>query len=253
MQSFALVFDVLRVFLVVVHLLAMAVAVGLVFWQDLALLSSQRLNALRFKLSTRRVTRALIGLWSSGLAILALDTGLDFTELVNMPKMQAKLLVVSLLSLNGLALHCLAFPALVGAQMRWPLPRTAAAVSVLGAISTVSWLYALFLGAARPLTQTLGFGGFIGLYISLVLVAATVALVYVRPHVQRLMGQPAGFTQGRTPAIMCSLARAETAKPMHQRESLKRPVPQVVAVPRETGHPPTDISSSSLSVPTAYN
>lgn len=243
MQASPLVFDILRVLLVVVHLLAVGVAVGLVFWQDLALLRSRRLNALRFRLSAVRVTRALMVLWASGLAILALDTGFDPAKIAGLPRTQAKLLVVSLLTFNGWALHRIAFPALLGARTRAPSARTAAVVSVLGAVSSVSWVYAMFVGVARPLAQALGFAGFISVYLGLLLAALAVALVFVRPQVQTLMWRPAGFTKGQVMAIVCGLAQTERAGTLHRLRGLDSAVSQVATAPPDTGSrgiPPTE-------------
>jgi hypothetical protein len=234
MQAFSpLVHDTIRVLLVMVHLVAVAVAVGLVFWQDIALLTSRRINSMQFRLSSIRVTQALIVLWLSGLAMIGLDTGFDIGVLAAKPKIQAKLLVVTLLSLNGWALHRIAFPALMG--MHKNSARTATLVAVLGAISTASWVYAIFLGVARPLAQSLGFAGFIGLYGALLLMGMAVALLFVRPHIETLLLRPAGFTAGQIIAILLGLGRAERAGALHRHKSLGRHVMQVAIEARRHG------------------
>jgi hypothetical protein len=58
---------------------------------------------------------------------------------------------------------------------------------VLGAISTASWLYATFLGVARLIAPSMSFTAFIALYGVALTVGIAVALVYVRPRVERLL------------------------------------------------------------------
>lgn len=190
------ILDAIRVTLIFIHVIAMAVAVGLMCWLDIALVTSRRVNAMQFQLSSTRIARALVVLWLSGLAVMGLDSQLNLDVLAMMPKIQAKLLVVTLLSLNGWALHRFAFPALMDNRTRFPTTTTTTILTAMGAISTVSWIYASFLGIARPLASTLGFGGFIGLYAALLIMGVTTALRYVRPRVERLLREPADFSAG---------------------------------------------------------
>ena len=190
------ILDAIRVTLIFIHVIAMAVAVGLMCWLDIALVTSRRVNAMQFQLSSARITRALMVLWLSGLAVMGLDSQLNLDALAVMPKIQAKLLVVTLLSLNGWALHRFAFPALMDNRARFPTMTTTTILTAMGAISTVSWIYATFLGIARPLASTLGFGGFIGLYAALLIMGVITALRYVRPRVERLLREPADFSAG---------------------------------------------------------
>lgn len=184
-----LVSDTLRVLLVLTHLVAVAVAVGLVFWQDIALLRSRHIDPAQFRLTSVRVTQALIVLWITGLVIIDLDTGFDLAVLSEKPKILAKLTVVVLLSLNGWVLHRIAFPALAGTRKN--STRTATLVAVIGAISAVSWLYAIFLGVARPLAGVLGYAGFMGIYAGLLLLGMATALSVMRPRIENMLRQPA--------------------------------------------------------------
>ena len=58
---------------------------------------------------------------------------------------------------------------------------------VLGAISTVSWLYASFIGVSRSIAPLMSFEDFVSIYGVLLTVAIVVALVVVRPRVERLL------------------------------------------------------------------
>lgn len=91
------------------------------------------------------------GLWLSGLAIVALDTGMDPALIAAKPKLLAKLVAVGVLTLNGALLRWWCFPRLVSDQ---PLSRAeAAALMCSGALSTTSWLIAAFYGIARGLSS----------------------------------------------------------------------------------------------------
>ncbi len=80
---------------------------------------------------------------------------------------------------------------------RWPFqssadsgPETALACSCLwslGAISTVSWLYASFVGVSRWMAPLMSFTDFIALYGVLLAGAIVFALVFIRPRVERLL------------------------------------------------------------------
>ena len=69
------------------------------------------------------------------------------------PKIQAKILIVMLLTLNGVVLHHVVLPWLqkAGSLLELTPSRTTFAVFA-GAVSGVSWLYAAMLGVGRPLS-----------------------------------------------------------------------------------------------------
>ncbi len=140
----------LRLALLFAHLLACVFALHDVLQADWRLLRGslgrEDLDAVR-----RRVHRSLLALWITGLAIAAVDLGGAPAMLAAKPKIAAKLAVVLALTINGLALNRHAFPLLAsgrrldGASLRW--------LMACGALSSGSWLFAAFLGLARPLAQ----------------------------------------------------------------------------------------------------
>jgi hypothetical protein len=167
------------------HVVTYAIALSAVLRADVALMKVQRLDVVRLADTARIVTYALIGLWANGLMLVAFDVGLDVTAFQASPKLAAKLLVVSLLTVNGLALHALAFPLLTRGEL---VPRGGVFVPVvLGAISTASWLYATFLGVSRLIAPSMSFTGFIALYCAVLTAGIAIALVFVRPRVERLL------------------------------------------------------------------
>lgn len=231
--SSTLILDTVRILLVATHIVAVAVAIGLVFWQDIALVTSRRINALQFQLSSTQVTRALLVLWLTGIAIIGLDTGLDLAVIAAKPKILAKVTVVVLLSINGWVLHRFAFPALLGTHKN--PRRTAALVTTLGAVSTVSWLYAIFLGVARPLAQVLSYTGFVGIYATLLAVGIAMALYFTRPHIEMLLSQPTGFTAQQVMAILFGLGRIAPEGSLSRHASLERHVGHVADGARHYG------------------
>ena len=87
----------------------------------------------------------------------------------------AKVVVVSVLTLNGAALHAWVFSRLAGLGARVESqPWWAVA---MGAVSSASWLYATFVGVARLAAPWLSFSGFALLYAAAAGMAVAVALV----------------------------------------------------------------------------
>lgn len=167
------------------HLVTFAIALTTVLRADLGLLRARRFDAGRLARTAGRLGRALGVLWLSGAALLVFSNGPDATTWLQGAKATAKLLVVGALTANGLALHALVFPHLQRGGLQ-----TAHAVAlsvVLGAVSTASWLFASFVGSARLVAPSMGLADFLGLYAAALVLAIVVALVYVRPRVDRLM------------------------------------------------------------------
>jgi hypothetical protein len=194
MQTFAFV----RLLLLLVHVMAFAVALGCVLREDARLLSARPIDAESLRSAGRLVRSALIVLWASGLALLVLDTGGALGRIADNPKMLAKLTVVGVLTANGVALHTLAFPALLG-EIRHS-GHAAAIAAALGGISAASWLSATLLGIARAQAKGYDYAQFMTGYAGLLALALAFALLVVRPRVARkLAGGMRGFDR-RLPA-----------------------------------------------------
>jgi hypothetical protein len=165
------------------HVVAFSIAFSAVLREDLALFHARRVDLQRLRQTAHTLTITLAVLWASGLALLAIDAGLDMSGLGASPKAQAKLLVAAALTANGLALHAWAFPMLQASDGRDPLNATLPVV--LGVTSTVSWSYAAFLGVARVIAPSMSLTSYLAWYAASLLVAITCALLFVRPHVAR--------------------------------------------------------------------
>jgi len=168
-----------------VHTVAFAIALSAVLREDLALVRAGRIDLRRLVETTHTLTCALIALWATGLALVVFDVGFDARAFVASPKLAAKVFVVSALTANGLALHTLAFPILRGRGV--PDSFGLSVPVVLGAISTVSWLYASFIGVSRWIAPVMSFTSFIAFYGVLLVAGITVALLFVRRRVERLL------------------------------------------------------------------
>lgn len=174
----------LKNLLVFVHLIAMAVAVGKMLEFDLRFLRAAHLpltgsmrRALR---ATQRVMAAtLLVLWGTGLALVALAGWQDPNALHN-EKLWMKLVTVACLTLNGVVLHRFAFPLLAGDRpflgLAW---RQRLGLTLCAVMSSVSWLYASFLGIARSWNHSASFGHMLAVYLALLALAAVAGAGFV--------------------------------------------------------------------------
>ena len=140
------------------HLLGTSLALGAIVATDIRLLG--KLANARVRIAPpnpfvmRLISLALVLLYLTGACLLWLGWQAD-PEYLNNPKLQGKLLLVLLLSLNALVLHRVTFPGLVNARRvaRWKL-RDFLRVAVPVALSNALWMYCAFLGIARPWNHT---------------------------------------------------------------------------------------------------
>jgi hypothetical protein len=170
------------------HVIAFAVAIAEVFRGDLRLLRQRRIDPLALARTARLVSYALLVLWASGLILIYIDTGFDPAAILSKPKLVAKLIVVAALSANGALLHTAAFPLLENGR-RTPY-RAALVCSLLGSISTVSWLYAAFLGVGRVIAPAMTLELFLALYGVALLGGLVVAAFVVAPMLARRIAAP---------------------------------------------------------------
>ncbi|QEY62127.1 hypothetical protein FXN65_08610 [Metapseudomonas lalkuanensis] len=151
--------ELVRLAIVYMHLIACCVAVGLVVTSDLAMArqllrgdDSAHCRPSHLESLQRTISLALLVLWVTGAAIILLDMSVKgWTYLLN-PKLQAKVMIVALLTLNGMLLHRAVLPALARAGSLLALqPAMRSLTMFAGTVSAVSWFYAALLGVGRPL------------------------------------------------------------------------------------------------------
>jgi len=166
------------------HLLACCVALGGIIISDAkCILRKGQLTesdtVFLMELS-RIVSIALIVLWLTGLSIIAIDFSHwpSWAELAAKPKLIAKLTVVSILTLNGYLLHRIVLPNFAARKTLCSIETARLrTMFMLGAVSATSWLFAAFLGIAKPLAAALGFTGFMTMYAALIVGAISTALL----------------------------------------------------------------------------
>ena len=171
----------MKTLIVYAHLLAACVAIGILLIQDLALAKSKGspLSATAIKDLTKSAEImfiALILLWISGLSLVLIGY-LDNPEqyLMN-EKLWAKFTVVSVLTLNRIALHYFSFPRVTSRKGLLGLPTfEQILVTLTGALSSVSWLFACYLGIARPWNYTVDYNYIMFIYSGLLICAIIVA------------------------------------------------------------------------------
>jgi hypothetical protein len=175
----------MKTLLVYAHLIAACMAIGILLMQDLALsktrgqpLSGEAIESLHRSAGIVFVT--LVLLWVTGLGLVVYGYLENPNYLMNQ-KLWAKFTVVSLLTLNGLFLHFYSFPKLTAPQgfigHSW---REQLIVLITAVVSVVSWLYACYLGIARPWNYIAPYAYVMLIYTGFLAVALLCALEYWR-------------------------------------------------------------------------
>jgi hypothetical protein len=175
----------MKTFLVYLHLIAACVAIGILFIQDLALsklrgrpMAADAIDELHK--SGGIVFVALVVLWVTGLGLVVLGY-LDNPAYLMNQKLWAKFTVVSILTLNGLLLHYYSFPQIVSAKgFIGQGLREQLVILVTAVISVVSWLYACYLGIARPWNNVAPYAYVMTIYAACMGLALLIALEYWR-------------------------------------------------------------------------
>nr|ACY24858.1 conserved hypothetical protein [uncultured organism] len=171
----------MKTLIVYAHLLAACVSIGILLIQDLALAKSKGgpLSATAIKDLTKSAEImfiALVVLWISGLSLVLLGYLENPQQYLMNPKLWAKFTVVSVLTLNGIALHYFSFPRVTSRRGLLGLPTfEQILVTLTGALSSVSWLFACYLGIARPWNYTVDYSFVMFIYSGLLVGAFIVA------------------------------------------------------------------------------
>jgi hypothetical protein len=148
-----------RMAIIYLHLIACCLAVGLVLTSDIAMVKQlvrgnpeERLDPKHLLDLQKTVSRALLALWVTGAAVVILDASIKGLGYFANPKLQSKVAIVTLLTVNGMALHKYVLPWMQkgGSLLRLSFNQRMIAIFA-GAVSGVSWFYAAMLGIGRPL------------------------------------------------------------------------------------------------------
>ena len=175
----------MKTLLVYAHLIAACIAVGILLIQDLALskLRGRPMGAemiAELQKSAGIVFVALVVLWITGMG-LVVNGYLDNPAYLMNQKLWAKFTVVSILTINGLFLHYYSFPRLMSPKgFNGSLVSEQLFVVLTAVVSVVSWLYACYLGIARPWNNVAPYTYVMAIYAACLGVALVVALEYWR-------------------------------------------------------------------------
>jgi hypothetical protein len=199
--------------LVYAHIVAFALALTTILKEDVRFFRRERIDAASLLASAKLVKWLLLVLWATGIPMVIMDIGTDVSLLLSNSKLVAKLIVVAALTLNGILLHFIAFPILIG-KAKNPT-RGATIAATLGAVSTASWLYASFLGASRIVAPYFSLYDFVTLYLLVLAIAVLVAILVVRDRLERSL--KSSYNSARLSAkqgyeISIALLEAEIAR-----------------------------------------
>lgn len=171
----------MKTLIVYAHLMAACISVGVLLIQDLALAKSRggRLSDAAARELTKAadiVFIALVILWISGLSLVLMGYLENPQQYLLNEKLWAKFTVVAVLTINGIALHYFSFPRVISVRgLMGQSSIDQVLVTLTGAISSVSWLFACYLGIARPWNYTVGYSYVMFIYSGLLVCAFVVA------------------------------------------------------------------------------
>ncbi|MGV8835048.1 DUF2214 domain-containing protein [Cellvibrio sp. UBA7671] len=167
----------MKTLIIYAHLLAACVAIGILLIQDLAIIRSRGAPLSKGAInelikSARIVSVALVFLWVSGALLVVLGYFENPQQYLLNQKLWAKFTVVLILTINGVFLHYYSFPRVTGTHGLLNLSVVEQVlVTLSGAVSSVSWLFACYLGIARPWNDTVDFSYIMSIYMSILIVA----------------------------------------------------------------------------------
>ncbi|WP_084810972.1 hypothetical protein [Ensifer sp. BR816] len=175
-----------RTFLRLLHFAGLIIGFGGAVFLDLLLARYRRMTMTadlvgNIEWVSRFVALGLLLLWISGAGFLLLYQVSEPEKLMN-PKIWAKITIVAILSINGLAIHRLVLPFLrrrIGMQLLAGLrPRAKVTLIGCGVVSAVSWSVPVVLGAAPQLNFVVSCAVILAAY-ALVLAQAFLIAVFV--------------------------------------------------------------------------
>jgi hypothetical protein len=193
------------------HILAFALAMATILKEDVRLVGAKHIDAPSLLASARLVKWLLLALWITGVPMVLMDIEGDLSLLLDRPKLLAKLIVVGVLTLNGILLHLVAFPMIT--SRRDNPNKVATIAAIFGAVSTASWLFAFLVGGARLVGPYLSLSEFIASYALVLALALAFAILFVRKRLVLLLRSSAkpDLSTSRRSSLSGALLEAEIA------------------------------------------
>jgi len=164
----------MKVFIVYIHLLTTCIAVGSLLLMDFELLLKRGKALLEEEVKSLEKTAklmvyALVVLWISGLCLVALGYLEKPETYLTNQKLWAKFSVVFVLTINGYFLHHFSFPKISSGLGMFELAKDEQMLlGLTGVVSTVSWLFASYLGIARHWNYTVQYSFVMTIYTSII-------------------------------------------------------------------------------------
>src|SRR5207248_1814602 len=175
----------LKTFLTMGHLLGLTIGLGGATILDIIMLrlafqgrAIQQSDANLVGLISKLVTWALVALWVSGIGFEIQYWYVSPGIMAN-PKVYAKVTIVTILTINGMALHSWVLP-IVYRRIGLPLfdglkSRELFLMLVCGTVSMFSWYTPFFLGIAREMNFVVAASWILAAYAGLVVVSIAIA------------------------------------------------------------------------------
>ncbi|MEO7336687.1 MAG: hypothetical protein ABIV63_08905 [Caldimonas sp.] len=223
----------LYMILVFLHLLATSMALGAIVATDLRMLSKLAQDKIRIPppndFVARLVTFALAMLYLTGAGILWLGTQKN-PEFLSNPKLQAKLVLVLLLTINAFVLHRYTFPRLSRGRSvsRWHLADWVVVLLPVS-LSNCLWMFCAFLGIARPWNDSMPMRDVLlvaaSLWVFAMFGVGLVLAVASRRATTGRAGEAVSFMK-RSLAAVGGLGRALEPTPKRKRKPSSNPNPK---------------------------
>lgn len=161
----------MKVFIVYMHLLAVCIAVGSLLLQDFELMRKRGETLFADEIkhldkTARVMVYSLFALWVTGVSLVVLGYLENPSTYLTNEKLWAKFSVVFILTINGFFLHWYSFPRITSRFGLFGLSwNEQVMVGLTGIISTVSWLFASYLGIARHWNYTVPYSFVMTIYL----------------------------------------------------------------------------------------
>ncbi|WP_322364824.1 hypothetical protein [Pseudomonas sp. Teo4] len=203
--------ELVRLSVVYIHLLACCVAIGLVLASDAEMVrdllkgnKNTGHDSTHMARLQKSVTNALIFLWLTGAAVIGIDYLEKGMNYFSNPKLHAKIIIVLLLTFNGMLLHRYVLPALLKAGSLLDLNIGVRMFALFsGALSGVSWLYAAMLGVGRPLAWKYSLTELLLAYPVMIVLGFALMVILTQWARKRSLAEPAPAPVWRLAGIPC--------------------------------------------------
>lgn len=174
----------LKTGVVFIHFLLAAYALVTVIKMDLKVLNRYPFPMAQalvdeIKLVKQHMTWTLAGLWLTGLALVGYGMLTNPNFLANQ-KLWFKFFVVIVLTVNGYFIHLLSNAVRPGIVLARLPTGALAKLTLVGVVSSTSWIWACFVGTARAWNNKMAFNTILLTYIASLILAIMISVMVLR-------------------------------------------------------------------------